>query len=231
MTDWLISEVPDDVESAVLDDQALGALTQSRGESEPSEPALAISINDIVIHETRKWFGGAAIRLDILVVHGNAATAAEDGWYTCTTRVFPDVHDGQRLNTDGMLLFLGWPRHFLDLFIIASRDTKDAEELGDLLRERLATDDTQSTVGRIAGLVAAPEAMVVAAAAGAALKVGSLAFDLVGAVTSRSVGVYQRSWLEHADAFGLGRHPAGEADSIRAGDFSFWLNVRRDVAA
>ena len=49
-------------------------------------------------------------------------------------------------------------------------------------------------------------------------------------MTSKSVGVYQRSWLEHADAFGLGRHPAGAGERIRAEDFSFWLNVRRDVA-
>ena len=230
MTDWLISEVPGDIEGALLDDQALGALTQSRGEPSPPEPPLAVSINDIVIHDTRKWLGGDAIRLDVLVVHGNAAGTGADGWYTPTTRVFPDVRDGQRLNAEGMLLFLGWPRHFLDLFIIASRDTKDAEGLGDLLRDRLAGDDTQGAVGHLAALVAAPEAMVVAAAAKAALTVGSLAYDVVRTVTSKSVGVYQRSWLEHADAFGLGRHPAGAGERIRAEDFSFWLNVRRDVA-
>lgn len=229
MPDWLINEVPADIETAVLDDQALGALTENRGEPVPEEPALAVAMNDVVIHDTGKWFGGAAIRIDVLVVHGNA-TGPQDSWFTPTTRVFPDVHDGQRLNTEGMLLFLGWPRHFLDLFIIVSRDKKDADSLGELLRGRIKSD-AGGALEQMAALAAAPEAALVAGAANAALTIGSLAFDLVNAVTSKSVGVCQRSWLEYSDRFGLGRHPVAEGESIRANDLSFWLDVRRDVSA
>jgi hypothetical protein len=228
-TDWLISAVPDDLETAVLDDQALGGLTRTRGDD--ATPPLAVSMNDIVIHDTHKWFGGADIRVDVLAVHGNVAAEDKAGsWYTPTTRVFPNVHDGARLNAEGMLVFFGWPRYFLDLFIMVSRDSKEAGQLGDLLRDRLTRDDASGAVGDLVALVAAPHAVAVAAAARAALTIGTIAHDLVGAVTTKSVGVYQQSWLEHSNRFGVGRHPPSDGASIRANDLSFWLDVRRDAA-
>jgi hypothetical protein len=227
-TEWLIDAVPSDLEAAVLDDQALGGMTQER--SAQTEAALAVSMNDIVIHDTHKWFGGADIRLDVLAVHGNVEGGHAGSWYTPTTRAFPNVKKGARLNAEGMLVFFGWPRYFLDLFIIVSRDTGDARRLEDLLRERLAGDDAKGAVANLVALVAAPQAVAVAAAAQAALTIGSLAYEVVNAVTTKSVGVLQRSWLEHTDQFGQGRHPPGEGESLRADDFSFWLEVRRDVA-
>ena len=229
-TEWLIDAVPGDLDAAVLDDQALGALTQTRSTEAAPEAPLAVSMNDVVIHDTHKWFGGADIRLDVLAIHGNVDGGQAGSWYTPTTRTFPNVEKGERLNAEGMLVFFGWPRYFLDLFLIVSRDTKDSRRLGDLLQERLAGDDAKDAVGSLLALVAAPQAVVVAAAAQAALTIGSLAYEVVGAVTSKSVGVYQQSWLEHADRFGEGRHPAADGDSIRADDLSFWLNIRRDVA-
>jgi hypothetical protein len=227
-TEWLIDAVPSDLEAAVLDDQALGGMTQER--SAQTEAALAVSMNDIVIHDTHKWFGGADIRLDVLAVHGNVEGGHAGSWYTPTTRAFPNVKKGARLNAEGMLVFFGWPRYFLDLFIIVSRDTGDARRLEDLLRERLAGDDAKGAVANLVALVAAPQAVAVAAAAQAALTIGSLAYEVVNAVTTKSVGVLQRSWLEHTDQFGQGRHPPKEGESLRADDFSFWLEVRRDVA-
>ena len=231
MTEWLVNEVPEDLDTAVFDDLALGALTQSRGDTAAPEPALAVSMNDIVIHETHKWFGGADIRLDILAVHGNVSDEHAGSWYTPNTRVFPKVKDGARLNAEGMLVFLGWPRYFLDLFIIASRDTQDVDKLEDLLRHRLATDDTKGAVRDMLALVAAPGAAAVAAAAKAALTIGTIAYEVISSLTTKSIGVYQQSWLEHSDRFGVGRHPSVDGESILAGDFSFWLNVRRDVAS
>lgn len=228
-TGWLIDSVPSDLESAVLEDQALGALTQTRRGDAVAEAPLAISINDIVIHETHKWFGGADIRLDVLTVHGNVSDE-KAGWYTPTTRTFPNVKKGARLNAEGTLVFFGWPRYFLDLFIIVSRDAKDAEKLGDVLQDRLAGDDAKGAVGDLLALVAAPPAAAVAAATKAALTIGTIAFDVVEALTTKSVGVYQTSWLEHSDRFGQGRHPVAEGESIRADGLSFWLNVRRDVS-
>jgi hypothetical protein len=229
--DWLISDVPSDLDTAVLDDQALGAITQTRRGTGASEAPLAVSMNDIVIHETHKWFGGADIRLDVLAVHGNVSAEQDGSWYTPTTASFPNVKDGARLNAEGMLVFFGWPRYFLDLFIIVSRDTKDADQLSELLRDRLAGDDAKGAVGDLLALVAAPAAAVVAAGTKAALTIGSIAYDVVSSVTTKSVGVWRTSWLEHTHEFGLGRHPAADGDSIRASDFSFWLDVRRDVAS
>jgi len=37
---------------------------------------LAIRLREVVIHDTKKWFGDAEIRLDVLVVHGSSPDAA-----------------------------------------------------------------------------------------------------------------------------------------------------------
>lgn len=229
--EWLISEVPGDLDAAVFDDQALGALTGTTRGDVATEAALAVSMNDIIIHDTHKWFGGADIRLDVLIVHGNVDHAHKESWYTPTTRVFPNVRDGARLNAEGMLVFFGWPRYFLDLFIIVSRDTNDVDKLGDLLHDRLVRDEATGAVRDMMALAAAPEAAAVAAAAKAAIAIGAIAYDVIRSLTTRSVGVYQRSWLENAHRFGHGRHPSAPGESIRADDFSFWLDVRRDVAS
>src|SRR5262245_1618944 len=125
-TEWLINGVPDDIESAVFDDLAAGAL-ENRGKARKAEAGLAVTMNDIVIHDTHKWFGGADIRIDILVVHGNPSNEHAGSWYMPTTRTFSNVKDDARLNAERLLVFFGWPRYFLDLFVIVSRDTRDAD--------------------------------------------------------------------------------------------------------
>ena len=58
MDKWLIDEsVP--IEETSLDASLRGC-----------QPALAVRINDLVVHDTKKWFGSADIRLDTLILHG-----------------------------------------------------------------------------------------------------------------------------------------------------------------
>ena len=89
-------------------------------------PPLAITLHDIVIHDTRKWFGDADIRLDALVVNGHGTIDDPESFYSPQTFRFPGVRDEEQLPTgeSGLLAFLGRPSYFLDLFITASEGSE-----------------------------------------------------------------------------------------------------------
>src|SRR3989442_13006977 len=125
---WLIDEAKavDAVTRRELDKSLAATM---RGEKRSAKTALAIRLKDMVIHDNRKWFGGAEIRLDTLVVHGKNPLAKEDTFYKPTTQRFARVRDGERLSIgdSGLLIFYGQPRHFVDISITVSRDRKDSK--------------------------------------------------------------------------------------------------------
>src|SRR5713226_6533018 len=59
-------------------------------------PNLAIRIQDMIIHDTKKWFGDADIRLDALVIHGIGTKENPETFYMPQTFRFPRVRDGDR---------------------------------------------------------------------------------------------------------------------------------------
>ena len=97
-------------------------------------PTLAITLHEVVVHDVRKWFGAADVRLDALIVHG-PTSRNDTSCYQPGTFRFNGVKDGQRLaiDTGGLLIFYGKPRYFLDIFITASRDRSDTDDLATLL--------------------------------------------------------------------------------------------------
>lgn len=197
-----------------------------------SRANLGILLNDVVVHDTKKLFGGADIRLDAIVVHGGQADGSQVGdFYQPTTFHFSDVRDGDRLSIEqpGLLVFYGRPRHFLDIYFMMSRDRKDSEDLGNLLATRMNSPEIEEAAGGLLGLaVAAPTASAVIAAAGAAAVLGNFAAQLLQEVTGNSIGVYRTAYLQYQHRFGLGRHPA--AESYRVQDLSFWYEITADRA-
>lgn len=51
-------------------------------------PMLAATLHDVVIHDNRKWFGGADTRVDTLILHGNGTPEDSESWYSPTTMRF-----------------------------------------------------------------------------------------------------------------------------------------------
>jgi hypothetical protein len=194
-----------------------------------SAAPLAITLHDIVIHDTKKWFGGADIRLDALVVNGHGTIDEPGSFYSPQTFRFPGVRDEEHfpIGESGLLAFLGRPSYFLDLFITASRDKKDSEDLSKALREELSTSELRSAIGTLAGLVAAPHAAAITAALGAASMLGEFAYRLLSRLTGNTIGLLHTSWLEHKSSFGIGRHP--EEGSYRLRDLSLWYEISREL--
>jgi hypothetical protein len=225
MTTWLIDETQT-MDAAAIEG-LLRASTTTRG---PSKAALAVRVNDIVIRDTKKWFGGADIRLDAIVVQGlPKGSAANQSFYQPSTFRFSGIHDGNRLPIDppGLLIFYGRPAYFLDISILASRDRRDSEHLGRLIASRLNSDEWKAAGAALLSLaLAAPQVATLTAAIGSAATVGNLAAELLHKATGNTIGLYRVSWLQHHDRFGLGRHPA--AGAYRQQDLSFWYEIVLD---
>lgn len=213
MTEWLhnfgveTQAVDDDAKSEEIL-RASGPRRVTTGSSEPETSSpLAVALRHVTILDTGKWFGGAKVRLDALVVHGNSEEGAT--FYSPRTFTFDRVADGDRLPIDesvGMLLFAGHPRHFLDIFLTASRVTDDEPSLEELLIQR--GGDLTSATTSLAALASEGTAAVISGALTAAFTLGDVALSLVRSVSSNTIGLYRASFLEHSHNFGIGRHPA-----------------------
>ncbi len=226
--DWLIDETkPLDMatlERSHEDAPAVRGLPARRATN------LAIRLMDLVVLDNRKLFGGADIRLDTLVVHGQAAGASADSFYQPQTHRFSGVEDGKPLlaGEENLLVFYGRPRHFVDISIMASRDRQDTEDLSNLIASRAASPEFKASIAAIVGLaVAAPPAAAIGAAAVAAITLGNTVGDLLGRLTGNTIGLYRVSYL-YGDSFGLGRHP--QSGHFDKSDLRFSYEVVRDQA-
>ncbi|MBI3972120.1 MAG: hypothetical protein HY332_12585 [Chloroflexi bacterium] len=227
---WMIEEL------APLDAVAIEELTRELPSGRPGTfrgaeeaPSLALRIKELVVHDTKKWFGAADIRLDALIVHGHGKPDQPASFYMPQTFRFPGISDGDRLPIDetGLLIFYGKPLHFVDIFITVSRDRQNSDNLATLLQRELQSAEMQGALGTLLGLaVAAPQVATVTAAIGAAALVGEFAYRVLSKATGSTVGLYRGSFLQYRDGFGIGLHP--EDGPRRIMDFSFQYEILLD---
>lgn len=227
---WLIDEavVPNTTYLQEIEEEFTPEISRSVRESttQPQPVNLAVRLQDIMVWDTKKWFGDAQMRLDALVVHGKATESDSPSFYMPQTFRFPGIKDRDRLPTgeNGLLIFYGQAIHFLDVFITVSRDKKDSDDLATLLSQQLQTPEIQGAVGTMLGLTAiAPQATTFAAALGAASTLGNFAYQVLDKVTGDTVGLYRTSWLQYRDKFGIGRHPQKGSHKVK--DISFWYEI------
>ena len=230
---WLIDEavVPNTTHLQEIEQEFTPEVSRSIRESttQPQPVNLAVRLQDIMVWDTKKWFGDAQMRLDALVVHGKATESDSPSFYMPQTFRFPGIKDRDRLPTgeNGLLIFYGQAIHFLDVFITVSRDKKDSDDLATLLSQELQTPEIQGAVGTMLGLTAiAPQATAFAAALGAASTLGNFAYQVLDKVTGDTVGLYRTSWLQYRDKFGIGRHP--QTGSHKVKDISFWYEILQE---
>lgn len=229
MTDWLIEE-PADPEAVTRSAIVEGAMNVRGAKTAALTPATALRLHDVLIHNNKKWlslFGGADVRLDAVVVQGNVIEANPAAAYVPKTMRFSGIGDGDHLPSDdfGMLLYYGYPRHFLDISIIVSRDRRDSDDLAAALAKEVNSSAMKSATASLLELaVAGPAAVAVQGAITAAATIGDLAYQVVKAMSGSTIGMYRGCRLAHPDKFGLGRNPS-DGSSYRKGDLSFWYEV------
>jgi hypothetical protein len=232
---WLIDDRAPLSEAEVdqLDRELADSGPGSRGAGGGDAPTLAVSIHDVVIHDTRKWFGEADVRLDALVITGYGLQGAPESFYMPRTATFARVKDADRLQlgTGGLLAFHGPASHFLDVMLMVSRDTKDSDDLSTLLKRSLQSTEVSGAIGTMLGLaVAAPQVAVVTAAIAAAGVLGDVAYRLLRRATGSTIGLYRNSHLQFRDGFGIGDHPGPPPESFRVNDLSFRYQVSLEQA-
>jgi hypothetical protein len=187
-------------------------------------PRLAVSLHDVVVLDNRKWFGGADVRVDALVVTGYGNSEATDSFYMPKTAAFPRIGDGQRLpiGEGGLLVFHGTALHFLDIFIMVSRDRKDSDSLAGLLTKALRSEAAAGIAGSLIGLSGGvPEANTVKTALQGAAALGDLAYNALQVATGDTIGLYRNSHLQYRDGFGIGPHPGPRDETYNVNDLTF----------
>lgn len=196
--------------------------------AETPELLLAIRLSDLVVHDTRKWFGGADIRVDAVIAHGGGDGVDAKSYYLPTTFRFPEVRDREPLliRDSALLVFHGRARHFIDIMLLVSRDTRDSDDLSGLLSGGLRSPELSGAASALMALTPmAPQAAAVAAAMTAAGVLGDFAYKVLRKVSGNTIGLYRNHFLQLRDDFGLepARHPP--KGSYRVKDFSFWYEV------
>jgi hypothetical protein len=229
--EWLIDETKPLSEAHLeeIDRELADIGAASRGAQE--FPTLAVSLHDIVIHDNKKWFGEADIRIDAFVITGYGTQDDPHSFYMPGTARFGRVRDGDRLpiGKGGWLVFHGKAMHFLDIRIMVSRDRKDTQDLAGLMTARLGSDEMKGTVAALLGLAgAAPPVAAVTAAMSAAAVLGDFAFRLLQNVTGATIGLYRNSHLQFRDGFGVGQHPGPGDRCYREKDLSFRYEIAQE---
>ena len=159
---------------------------------------------------------------------GYGQAEAPQTFYRLKTAPFSRVRDGDRLpiGEGGLLVFHGPVSHFIDIFIMVSRDRKDTDDLATLLAARLQSEEVKGAVGALMGLaVTAPPLATVTAAIGAAAVLGEFAYRVLRSATGATIGLYRNSHLQHRDGFGIGPHPAPPRRSYWTNDLSFRYEI------
>lgn len=227
---WLIDERTPMTAAQVdhLDRELADAGVGARGAGGGDLPTLAVSLHDVVIHDNRKWFGEADVRLDALVITGYGEKDSSGSFYMPKTATFARVRDSDKLQIGpgGLLAFYGPAAHFLDILVMVSRDRKDSDDLATILSTGLQSPEITGAVGTLLGLaVVAPQVAVVTGAIAAAGAVGDFAYRLLRQATGGTIGLYRNSHLEVRDGFGVGSHPGPPPATFRHNDLSFRYDI------
>jgi hypothetical protein len=232
MTDspWLIEEItlPSEADRAAID-RARGPVSARGAGRGPKPLVLAITLHDVVIHDVRKWFGGADIRIDSLVVHGRQAQDEQSTYQPRTLR-FPGVRDGEKLDMDagGLLIYYGKTVDFLDISLVVSRNRKDSDDLDSLLTDAVqsgAVPQAAQAIGALA-LSAGAAALVIPALAGAGA-IAKLVYRLIENISGDALGLYHGAWLQFRDEFGIGPHP-NDRPFYESRDITFRYEITRE---
>lgn len=183
--------------------------------------AVAVRLDELVIHRNRARFGGADVRVDAIVLTG--AEGSSKPAFRARTQRFSRIRDGEPLPLDRMLVFHGPVVDYLDIALWVSRDADGAVDLGELLSDEVAAFETQEALAKAGGaLTGLPYAAAAAAMVGIGAIVVNVAYRLLRGTVSDVIGLYRGSTLA-GEAFGLGRHPADGMRQVQ--DFSFAYSI------
>ncbi|MEZ0107689.1 hypothetical protein ABH920_001681 [Catenulispora sp. EB89] len=183
--------------------------------------AVAVRLDELVVHRNRARFGGADIRVDAIVLTGSKDSPRPA--FRARTQRFSRIRDGEPLPLDRMLVFHGPVVDYLDIALWVSRDSDGAVDLGELLSDEAAAFEMQEALAKAGGaMTGLPYAAAAAAMVGVGAIVVNVAYRLLRGTVSDVIGLYRGSRLA-GETFGVGRHPAEGARRVQ--DFSLAYSI------
>ncbi|MEY9893391.1 hypothetical protein ABIA31_007071 [Catenulispora sp. MAP5-51] len=215
---WDGAETPDGAENP---SGASGASGPSAPSTMPVPSAVAVRLDELVIHRNRARFGGADVRIDAIVLTGEPHSPRPA--FQARTERFSRIRDGEPLPLDRMLVYHGSAAEYLDIALWVSRDRPDAVDLGELLSDEVAAFEMQEALAKMGGaMTGLPYAAAAAAMVGVGAVVVNVAYRLLRGTVSDVIGLYRGSMLA-AEGFGVGRHPGQGVRRVQ--DFSFAYSI------
>lgn len=187
----------------------------------PPPSAVAVRLDELVVHRNRARFGGADVRVDAIVLTG--ALKGSQPTFRARTARFSRIHDGEPLPLDRMLVYHGPAVRYLDIALWVSRDGTGALDLGELLTDEVAGFEVQEALAKMgASMTGVPYAAGAAAMVGVGAVVVNVAYRLLRGAVNDVIGLYRGSMLAE-ERFGVGRHPAEGVRRVQ--DFSFAYSI------
>lgn len=175
-------------------------------------PRLEVALRAIQVVDNRKLFGRAEVTLNAFVVDGKwkpgvGLAVSQKSW------TFPSVASGEMLSigpSRGVTLYQDRPQHFLNLHIIALRNTQRTRDFASVLKDQLSSETAKGIVeGAVGALgVGGPAAEAIKEASTTAVEAAVSYYAKAG---NPIIGVFYESLTgtrtQYSPKWGVGVHP------------------------
>ncbi|AIF85025.1 hypothetical protein NTE_02990 [Candidatus Nitrososphaera evergladensis SR1] len=199
-----------------VDEQAFSGGVEHLVEPEYYNGSCALSLLKVRILETRKLFGATDVILYSIVVNGLPDMKSGTPFWSRQDK-FPQVKKGATLSIDpdlGVLLFRGRPQGFLNLYLVAVRDTEETRQFAQLLKENFVAKGIGTIAGSLIQIFSGPTGPVtVPLAREATTQAVEATIDYFAKQKNLAIGVYYASLIREKN-YGLGYHPNDYPDSM-----------------
>lgn len=210
MSQWLIQDETPFQPSLLL-------ATSSR--STRTRAPYAVVLRAIRVLNNRRLFFSSDVLVYTVVVDGYPDVASDLPVWTQTLS-FSGVKDGANLSIDpesGYVIYQGRPRDFLNVYLLAVRDTQTTREFTRVLKENMVAAGVATLAGAAVSIFAGlPAGTTVSATRDLITGAVNTTLDYFIRRKDPVIGVYYGSLLKQDD-FRSGLHPANYPTSLLSG--------------
>lgn len=192
-------------------------LIRSAARASRADAVHAILLRAVRILDNRRLFFSSDIIVYCVVVDGYPDMKSGMPFWTQQYDFFK-VKDGATLPIDpegGLLLYHGRPREFLNLYLLAIRNTEASREFAKLLKENFVAQGLGTLAGAAVSIYAnLPPEVTVPAARDLTTTAVDTTIDYFARRGNLVIGVYYASLIGGSGNYGLGYHPSDFPESL-----------------
>lgn len=169
----------------------------------------SILLRTVRILDNRRLFFASDIIVYTVTVDGYPDMKSEKPFWTQQFN-FSDVKDGATLSIDtntGVLMYRGWPRGFLNLYLLVIRDTKSTQSFTKILQDNFVAQGLGTLAGAAVSIYAdLPPTVTVPMTRDLTTKAVETTLDYFSNQQNLAIGTYYASLIKEKK-YGVGLHP------------------------